>query len=167
MKDIVLIITLSICLITDIKRRKIYNNVLLPALMLGILFNVIEGGFQGFKESVLGMMAGLGILMIPFISGGIGGGDVKLLAVIGAIKGYEFVFYSSMTMGVAGGLIALGTLIYNKKLTKTFKSMITGIYTMFITRFKIISFDYDNEKIMFPYGIAIALGAISAFLVTG
>lgn len=158
MNDLLLIITIFICLITDIKNQKIYNNVLFPALIAGIVINIVNGGLIGLKQSLLGFIIGIVFLLIPFIYGGIGGGDVKLLATIGAIKGYSFALYSCVLTGISGGLIALIILIYNRKLIKTLSAILKGFYIMLITKFKVISFEGDGEKIMFPFGIAITIG---------
>lgn len=163
MPDFVLALGLVICLITDLKKRRIYNVVLLPLLIFGLSYNLFTGGSPGLIQSILGTITGLGILIIPFALGGIGAGDVKLLAVIGAVKGPLFVFYSALGMGLAGGVIALLFLTYQGSVLNTLKSFFRGLWLMFITGFKVIKFDFDNEKIMLPYGLAIVIGVVSAY----
>ncbi|MCX5779945.1 MAG: prepilin peptidase [Firmicutes bacterium] len=163
MPDFVLALGLVICLITDLKERRIYNVVLLPLLIFGLSYNLFTGGFTGLMQSILGTITGLGILIIPFALGGIGAGDVKLLAVIGAVKGPLFVVYSALGMGLAGGIIALLILTYQGSVINTLKSFFRGIWLMLITGFKVIKFDFDNEKTMLPYGLAIAIGVVGAY----
>jgi len=163
--DGLLFLTILICLITDLKERKIYNAILIPTLFLGFLFNFVESGFLGLLTSGKGFLIGLGFLLLPFIGGGIGAGDVKLLATIGAIKGPQFVFYTCLGMGLTGGIIAIGILIIKGSLLKLLKKLGPGLWLAFVTRFKVVDFTSDQENSMFPYGIAITLGVVSAYLV--
>ena len=154
---------LLICLLTDLSRRKIYNLIIFPVLVLGFVYNFATGGWPGLWQSLLGMSAGLGILIVPFVLGGIGAGDVKLMAVIGAVKGPLFIFYTAIGMGLAGGVIALAILIYQRQLISLSARFLRGVYLLLCTRFKVSAFELNHEKIMFPYGLAIVAGAVSAF----
>lgn len=168
MANLLLLTLTSVCLITDLKFRKIYNAVLLPALIIGIVLNIYGSGINGLYFAMKGFALGLAILLIPFIMGGIGAGDVKLLAVIGAIKGPEFVFYAALYMAVAGGLLAAIHLIYKGRLLSSIKKILQGFWIMILTKFKVISFNLEYEEDnMFPYSIAITIGSITAFLIMG
>jgi prepilin peptidase CpaA len=163
MQDMVLALMLLVCLVTDLKKRKIYNLVLVSGLFFGIFYNLVTGGGQGLLQSSLGLSAGLGILIIPFALGGMGAGDVKLLAVIGSIKGPVYVFYTAVGMGLAGGIIALSILAYKKQLINTMANFFRGVWVMLISGFKVIEFNLNHEEIIFPYAVAIVAGAMGAF----
>ena len=163
MQDLMLVIILMTCLITDLKKRRIYNLVLLPALLFGFSYNFLIGGWSGLWQSLLGLAVGMSILIIPFICGGMGAGDVKLLAVIGAVKGPLFVFYTAIGMGLAGGATALIILIYQRRLMSLISGFLQGVWLLLNTRFKVFSFELEREKIMFPYGLAIVIGAMGAY----
>ena len=167
MENILLLITLLVCLITDLKYMKIYNFILIPALIIGVLLNFYYHGRQGLFDSFMGFTLGFIILIIPFIFGGIGAGDVKLLAVIGAIKGPSFIYYAALAMGVAGGIISIVALIYQKRLIIALKKIREGFWLMVLTRFKVISFNFDYNAKKFPYGVAITTGAFITFLIMG
>jgi len=107
----------------------------------------------------LGMLVGLLILIIPFALGGIGAGDVKLLGFIGALKGVTFVIYAAIGMGLAGGLMALGIWSYKFGVVDTIVGILRAIWLMIRSGFTLFQFRLHNEKIMLPYGLAIALGA--------
>ncbi|HNX29100.1 MAG TPA: prepilin peptidase [Syntrophomonadaceae bacterium] len=163
MQDLVLLLILLICVITDLKERRIYNAVLLPGMFFGFIYNLTAGGWQGLTQSLLGLLLGLGILIIPFAIGGMGAGDVKLLAVVGAVKGPLFVFYSTMGMALAGGMIALLVLIYKTRIISDTVRFFQALRLMLTSGFKIIEFDFINKNITIPYGLAIAAGAAGAF----
>jgi len=158
-QDIALLVVLVICATTDVINRKIYNVVLFPALLFAIGYNWYQGGLPVLGQSLLGMLVGLLILIIPFAMGGIGAGDVKLLGVIGAFKGVTFVLYTAIGMGLAGGLIALGIWSYRFGVVNTIVGILKGIWVMIRSGFTLFHFRLHNEKIMMPYGLAIALGA--------
>ena len=164
MQDMALALVLIICSFTDWKYRKIYNIVLMPALLFAIGSNLYQGGWPGLGQSLLGMLIGLLILIIPFARGGMGAGDVKLLAFVGALQGPLFVVYSAIGMGLVGGIMALGIWTYRLGLIKTIRGIFNGIWMMLTTRFKQFSFTLTQEKIMVPYGLAIALGTAGAWL---
>jgi prepilin peptidase CpaA len=165
MRDVLLMVTLLICLYTDLKKRKIYNAVLLPSLLLGLFLNWLYDGHRGLINSEQGFLLGLGLLLIPFLIGGVGAGDVKLLAVIGGIKGTEFVFLTFLGTGIAGGIIALGILIYQRRLGETLRNLGRGLLILVISRFRVAAFGVDDEKNLYPYGVAISLGVMTAYAV--
>jgi prepilin peptidase CpaA len=163
MPDLILAVALIICLITDLQERKIYNKVLFPTLVLGVAYNLYAGGWLGLQQSILGLLTGLGILLIPFALGGMGAGDVKLLAVIGALKGPLFVFYTAIFMALAGGILALAVLVYQGKLWSLLKILARGTWLFLISRGKVRVFEFDQQISFIPYGLAITAGAIGAY----
>ena len=162
--DILLLTTVLICCITDLKSRKIYNKILFPALVLGVGINIFNQGWQGLFTSAQGFLLGLGLLLIPFILGRMGAGDVKLLAVIGALKGPYFVFYTFIAMGLAGGLLALGFLLYQGAFWQTLRQLGQGLWVALATRFKVIHFGEGALKQGIPYGVAISIGTLTAYI---
>ena len=163
MQDLVLASVLIICTVTDLLYQKIYNLVLIPALLFALAYNLYISGWMGLSQSLLGLMIGLLILIVPFALGGIGAGDVKLLGFIGALKGAVFVIYSAIGMGLAGGIIALGIWFYRFGVIDTIAGILKGIWMMIRSGFTIFPFRLHNEKIVMPYGLAIALGAAGAW----
>lgn len=159
MHDVFLLIVLTICSVTDLFYRKIYNAVLIPALLFALVFNAFHSGWAGLGQSVLGLLVGILILILPFAKGGMGAGDVKLLGVIGAFKGATFVLYTAIGMGLAGGLIALVIWSYKFGVVDTVVGILKAIWVMIRSGFTLFHFRLHNEKIMLPYGLAIALGA--------
>lgn len=159
----ILIMILVICLITDIKERKIYNKVIFPGLLIAVAGSAVMNGWEGVTQSMLGFLTGLGILLIPYLLGGMGAGDVKLLALIGAFKGTMFVLNTALFMALVGGLIALGILLFRKGLIKRL------IYAFATRRYglKISLIDKESMKATYPYGVAIVAGAFISFIAKG
>ncbi|RKQ33260.1 A24 family peptidase [Oceanobacillus halophilus] len=167
MLNILLLTVLIISVITDLKSRKIYNNVIFPSLLLAFVLNGIFDGWSGLLSSFLGFLAGLGVLLIPYLMGGMGAGDVKLLALVGAIKGASFVFMASIYMALIGGLIGLIILLFRKGFFQRIKSIIFSLSSI---RYGIkVPMGLDKEVLhtTYPYGVAIAGGAVLTFMFNG
>jgi prepilin peptidase CpaA len=161
---LILYIALIISLITDIKNRKILNIVTIPTIFFGIIYFSITQGWNGFLFSILGFFVGLGVLIIPFLLGGMGAGDVKLMGAIGALMGTSFVFYAFIYAALIGGVISLLLIIKSKGLRNSFKLVIYNFIFFkrsFISKF--INKDKENS-IAFPYGVPIVLGTLCSLL---
>ncbi len=166
--DLVLLILLLTCLYTDLTKRKIYNLVLLPALIIAFIYHLATGGLLQGWWSLKGLMLGMVLLVIPFSMGGIGAGDVKLLGVVGAFKGPEFVFMAFLAGAVAGGIISAIQLIRNKELLATLKKLLLNLYYYIVglPRIKETHTVADAAgKDTIPYGAAIAAGTLAAYFV--
>lgn len=160
--DFLLMALLAICVFTDLKERKIYNKILLPFLILAFVNHLVTGGISGLGITLAGTAVGFAILLIPYFMGGMGAGDVKLLAVIGALKGTVFVLTAAVYMALAGGILALFVLLFRK-------GALNRIMQIFIffgglrSGMKIPLFlEKDALNATYPYGIAIAIGAVAA-----
>lgn len=163
--DIVLGLTVFISLITDLKEQKIYNKVVFPAILAGFAINIYNSGWNGFLFSGKGLLVGAGLLFIPFLLGGMSAGDVKLLGAIGAIKGMVFVFYAFIGTALAGGIVALMIMITRKKFLAFLNRIGAGLYIIFTTKnINSIKNTDLNETNFFPYGLAITLGTVAAYV---
>jgi len=165
--NILLMTILAICVATDLKSRKIYNKIIFPGLGIAFISHLLLGGLQNLFASLTGFLIGFGILLIPYFMGGMGAGDVKLLALIGALKGSSFVLYTGIYMAITGGIIALILLLKGKKLWFFIKSI---PYILCGARYGVKISLSEEESLLtctYPYGAAIAAGAVLTFLLDG
>ena len=165
--NILLILILLICFITDIKVQKIYNKVIFPSLAAAIIFHISFYGYNGLKLSLAGFVTGLCILLIPYFLGGIGAGDVKLLALIGAIKGSIFVMNTAIYMALIGGAIAIIIIMMHKETISFIKALFLWVASFFHgTRYKL---EFSTTVLLkkYPYGIAITGGAAICLIFKG
>src|SRR4051812_47427772 len=91
----------------DVCKFKIYNVCTYPLLLGGLLYHGMTGGSQGLLDSLLGTLLGLGILLPLYALGGMGGGDVKLMAAIGAWLGLLLTFAVFLASSLIAGVYAL------------------------------------------------------------
>ncbi len=165
--NIILIVILLICFITDITVQKIYNKVIFPSLAAAIIIHITSYGYNGLKLSLLGFVTGLCILLVPYLLGGIGAGDVKLLALIGAIKGSIFVMNTAIYMALIGGAIAIMIIMAHKETINFIKGVFLWMYSFFHgTRYKI---EFSTTVLLkkYPYGVAITAGAAICLIFKG
>jgi leader peptidase (prepilin peptidase)/N-methyltransferase len=115
LRDLVLFSFLVPITFIDIDHRIIPDELSLTGLAVGLLLSFLPGG--DWKASLLGGVLGGGILYgtavaYEKIAGreGMGGGDVKLVAMIGAFLGWKgalLTIFCGSILGVAGGLYAM------------------------------------------------------------
>ena len=102
----------------DLERRLLPDAITLPMLWAGIGFNLAGGSLATLEDAVLGAMAGYGVLWLVqrayrLLRGreGLGSGDLKLTAMLGAWLGWEtlpgIVFLASLG-GIGAGLVKRG-----------------------------------------------------------
>lgn len=112
----ILVVMLAIITIwTDSRQRKIYNKVLLPIFILAVITNTVLNGASGLGVSLLGCLIGFTFLWIPYTMGGMSAGDVKLLAVYGALFTSNMVLTAFIYGVLIGGLISIYKLIIRQK----------------------------------------------------
>ncbi len=73
--------------INDLARREIANWIPVAALVAGTAWQVSQYGWWGAVLALGGAAAGFGIFLVFYLLGGMGGGDVKLMAGFGALLG--------------------------------------------------------------------------------
>ena len=73
--------------IDDLRRRQISNWIPGSAFASGLILQTVQHGWRGAGSALLGTLAGAGVFLIFYLLGGMGGGDVKLMAGFGALLG--------------------------------------------------------------------------------
>lgn len=136
--------------VEDLWRRQISNALSLGGVALGLTVHAWLGGWSGLADSLIGCAVGFGVFFIFFLLGGMGGGDVKLMAAFGAILGYPQIITAAVLTALAGGLMALGYLLW-AKLSR-------------VARGERRDPARPDRKNFLPYAPAISLGVLLSFL---
>ena len=116
---VALIGLLATAIVTDLRSSRIPNWLTISAMVFGLAGHAWQHGLQGLLFSLFGLFVGLGLFLLLHLSGSIGAGDVKLMAVVGAMVGPEEAFLSALLAITVGGLYALGAMIYQWGLIAT------------------------------------------------
>ncbi|TYP53768.1 A24 family peptidase [Thermosediminibacter litoriperuensis] len=164
--DAMLFAVLGISVYTDLKYNKIFNAVLAPAAAAALLGNLYLFGAAGGLDSLKGMMLGMAFLFVPFALGGMGGGDVKLMGVVGAFKGPGFVWTAFICSALAGGLLSLGVMAAEGRLLLRLRAVFytfLSILGVMPRGLNLLGHPKTGSTGSFPYGVAIAAGTILAY----
>ena len=101
-------------MIDDLSRRQIANWIPLVALAGGIGWQMGQSGWMGGLYALGGAAAGFGVFLIFYVLGGMGGGDIKLMAGFGALLGVQQMLWASFYTALVGGLLGLGVLGFRR-----------------------------------------------------
>jgi prepilin peptidase CpaA len=135
----------------DLWRRKVSNYVTAGAFVSGIALHAWLFGWGGVWESLLGGAGGFLAFLIFFVLGGMGGGDVKLMAGFGAIVGGDHIVLAVVLVAMLGGLMAVAFLAFRKLRDMTMGDKDTAA-------------EKPAGKAMIPYAPAISLGMLLTFV---
>ncbi|MBK5292472.1 MAG: prepilin peptidase [Acidobacteriia bacterium] len=100
----------TVATVEDLARRTVSNW--LPALALagGLAGHSVVEGWRGAGSALLGAVGGFCVFLVFYLLGGMGGGDVKLMAGFGAILGVGRLLPATLLAAVFGAAIAAGVL---------------------------------------------------------
>jgi prepilin peptidase CpaA len=163
-RDVALFGVVITCAYTDLARGRIYNVCTLGGLAVGVALGIVRdgptGGYEHLFGSLLAAALATGIFGAVYLMHGIGGGDVKMMAAIGAIVGdWRFVLTACFTSALVGAAIGVAYLIWRGRLWSGVKS--SGKLLISFGRKR------DDAKLTreetFPYGVAIGAGTVWAW----
>ena len=167
----VVTITLVVAAYIDGKKLKVPNLITYPMILSGWLYSFAFFGWEGLGWSLAGTVVGLALLLPAYAIGGMGAGDVKLLAGVGAWVWGTTTLYAFCVSAVFGGLIAVGMVLYQKAWQKHHDQF--WLIWSEITTIKnpdtlaAIAADRKPTMMLLPYGIPIAIGTITYFAWAG
>lgn len=157
----------SVALWTDVRRRLIPNVLTLPAIAAGLLINALGDGWLGAALSGIGLVVGGLLFLLPFALGKMGGGDVKLMAAIGAWVGPLAIISVALYSAVAGGILAIIITVGQDRLREILGR--TWLLAKWAVPFRSRaegSAPVESGMGM-PYGVAIAAGALFYLAIGG
>jgi len=128
-------------IVDDLKRRQIANWIPAAALAGGFGWQIGQSGWMGSLYALGGAAAGFSVFLIFYLLGGMGGGDVKLMAGYGALLGAGGILWAALWTAGVGGILALLALSFKAAMHWFGKAKQGG-----------------EQKESIPYAPAIALG---------
>lgn len=160
----VLVAFLFICAYTDATQGKIYNKFTFPAMILGVILNTTFGGTAGLVWSLIGWAVGMGIQWVPFMLGLAKAGDVKLLAAVGALKGWAFCTFGFLYGAIAFALLILPWLLLRGELGAVGNNIKKYFHFAIATVSKPDAPVPVVEKRFVPWGVGLAIGFFIALI---
>ncbi|HEV3338744.1 MAG TPA: prepilin peptidase [Pirellulales bacterium] len=164
-------VTLVVAAVIDGWKLKVPNWLTFPLILSGWIYCGAAFGWAGLGYSMLGTAAGLAMLLPLYAIGGMGAGDVKLLAGVGAWVGTTVTLYSFCLSAVIGGVIALAMVAWRRAWEKH-QSQFWMILAEIVTirkpdQLAAIAAGRKSSMLLLPYGIPIAIGTILYFALSG
>src|SRR3990170_1063504 len=107
-------VAMIVAAVIDGWRLKVPNWLTFPLVFSGWIYSTVAHGWEGLGLSLLGTAVGLGLLLPAYAIGGMGAGDVKLLAGVGAWIWGTATFYAFCVSAIVGGAIALAMVLWRR-----------------------------------------------------
>lgn len=99
-----------LAVVEDVARRRISNWIAIGALVCGLGWQIATHGWRGGLDGLLGTLTGGAVFLIFYILGGMGGGDIKLMAGFGALLGPRGALEAALWTAACGGILAVGAI---------------------------------------------------------
>jgi len=151
---------LTLASATDVKWGKIPNWLTLTGILIGLSCNAYLGGREELMRSVLGVVLGVGLLFIPYVMGGMGGGDVKLLGMIGSFTGPMATLLIFLSSAIIGMIVSLLLILVVPRYRRSW----AGRVRLWLGREQPASDDRlpsgKVPRIALPYGAVLAAGTL-------
>ena len=155
----------AVAVYTDVRWGKIFNAVTVPAILVGLILNTVDSGLAGLGMSLQGVGVGLGLFIVSgFLGRILGGGDIKLLVALGALRGPVFLLWTIVGAAGAGAVLAIVIALYNRILIAKLKSLVTTCYMRVAHRVP-MDMEQDAASPRLPYSIAIGVCVVMAMAV--
>ena len=169
-------ITLIVAAWIDGKELRVPNWITFPMALSGLLYHTCYTGFGDVESGFVGAMAGLGmglLTLLPLYAvGGMGAGDVKLMAGMGAwLANYGQVWEAFCVSVVVGAVMAIIMVWRSGKFAEHQANFITILGEWMTIKnpreLSKIAAERKPRMVLLPYGIPICIGSIGYFLYEG
>lgn len=139
-------------------------------VLIGATSGIALNGYQGinpFIQSIVGLVAGIAVLLVPFALGWIGAGDVKFFGVVGALLGASWLprvfFYSALSAGlIAAAYVFFGS-IRSVSFTNLWMDLKIAVFSFGRVIPDAVHIRSESRGGSVPWGVAFAIGTIIAY----
>ena len=154
---VLMIVTITIAVITDLRERRIPNALTLPVVVAALGIGIVTGGVVGLAMAGAGLLVGGLLFLVPAAKLGWGMGDLKLTAALGAMGGPLFALWMGLYAMVAGGLCAVIWLKQQGKLGHVAAGIQGDLHA--------VQLPHARSGLSIPFAVPIAVGVVMALLV--
>ena len=158
--DVALAGVLVVSAVTDLRLHRIFNVVTYPAILAGLI-GAAAGFGPPFGSALTGCLVGGLSFYVLFAAGWMGGGDVKLMAAVGAFKGFPFILHAMFYSIFMGGVCAALVLIWRGQMGAVLGDI--AALARQVTAGGALHRDVIPARGgAFPFGVAIGVGTAAA-----
>jgi prepilin peptidase CpaA len=162
---------LIVAAVIDGRQLRVPNWLTYPLLISGWVYSTVAFGWDGLGLSLAGTLAGLGLLLPLYAIGGMGAGDVKLLAGVGAWIHATHTFHAFCVSAIVGGLISLGMVLWRRSWRRHWNQFFVILAEVLTIRdpnqLSAMAAERKSSMLLLPYGIPIMIGTILYFAWSG
>lgn len=150
--------------VTDLRSRKIPNELVLAILVTGWLFALVTATdvWRALGVSLAGTVVGFGIWIVFYLLRVIGAGDVKFFAAAGAWLGPTATWRAALIAAIAGGILAVAFLLMERRLGEVLRRAALAASSGSLADIPKQTAIPDTKHRPLPYGVALAIGALLA-----
>ena len=159
----------SIAAVTDVWKYRVYNALTLPLFLSGMVYQAVCGGWESLGSGLLGASFGFLALILPYLMGVMGAGDVKLFAGVGARLGYPITIKVFVVSVFVAGIYAAVLIIWrdngkNIAVSRVLFHRLTALGTYFgkDDLLETAESQRDRRYRVIPFGAMVPLGVIGA-----
>lgn len=163
----VLVLLLVAAAVIDFRTYRIPNALTVGGMAFGLIYNTASAA--SWTDGLLGAFAGLGfglVVLLPVYALRVmGAGDVKLMAMVGAIVGFPDIFNAVLYSLIAGGIASVAFAVYHRALRRMTANVTDIVQSM---AFAVIVGGRPTPALAgrasvgkLPYGVSIAGGTIA------
>lgn len=157
----------------DGKELRVPNKLTYPMIIAGWIYSAIaygvagDGWYVGLGWSLAGTAVGLATLLPAYSIGGMGAGDVKMMAAIGAWVYCSTTFYAFCVSAVVGAVLAIVMILWAKQGKKHMNQFVFILNEIMTVKnpetLATIAAERKSSMRLLPYGIPIAIGTVLYF----
>jgi prepilin peptidase CpaA len=120
----------------DLRHRTIPNWLSGAGVAAGLICGVWSGGARGGCMAVAGAAVGFAAFLLWHWLGGLGGGDVKLMAAFGALLGPSDIATAAVLAAIAGALLALAATLWKPRMATIpyAPAIVAGVWLVLLGR---------------------------------
>ncbi len=164
-------VVLIVAAVIDGAILKVPNWLTFPFIICGWVHCTLQGGVAGLGLSLLGTVVGMMLLLVLRNVGGMGAGDVKLLAGVGAWLGSIVTLYAFAATAIVGGVMAAVMILRSGQWEKHWAMAHQILHEWKTVRnpqkLSAIARERKPNMYLLPYGIPMAIGSIAYFAFAG
>jgi prepilin peptidase CpaA len=147
--------------LVDMRTRRVPNPLTMGIAATGLTFAATRLSGLTIAAAALGFAVGLGLMLLPYLFGAMGGGDLKLFAALGTFLGPRPILQAFLYTLLAGGILAVVVALQRRRLQEAMQNA-AELVTSGGANAAAIEHPTSNNR--FAYAPAIAVGTLVAAL---
>jgi prepilin peptidase CpaA len=159
----------ALCMAVDARTRRVPNLISVSMMLAGVALNTLYFGAAGLMASLGGLTLIGALLLAPFALGGVGGGDVKMMAAVGALLGPHHAVLALLAGMALGGVAMVLHLLRRGRLREKLGAAASMTAAALAQRSSVplrLS-TADADAIALPYSVPLGLGTVLVLAASG